>query len=201
MEIISRQDAKALGLKRYFTGTPCKHGHICERQVSNSACVVCHREGVDRHYAANAGAILKTKRAYHVKKRAERSAYNRIYYERNRDKFAESNRLYYVTHSDHLSEAERRRAKDNPAKFAARYARKRATELQAMPKWLTADHHAQIERLYAEAKRLTLETGVVWHVDHEIPLRGRNVSGLHVPWNLRVIPAVVNQRKSNKHVG
>lgn len=37
--------------------------------------------------------------------------------------------------------------------------------------------------------------GTRFHVDHIIPLHGANVSGLHVPWNLHVIPAVVNMAK------
>jgi hypothetical protein len=41
--IISRAEAKALGLKRFFTGKPCKYGHVVERRVGNYACVECDR--------------------------------------------------------------------------------------------------------------------------------------------------------------
>jgi hypothetical protein len=43
--------------------------------------------------------------------------------------------------------------------------------------------------------------GFSWHVDHKIPLRGESVSGLHVPWNLQVIPGAENMSKNNKFVG
>jgi hypothetical protein len=40
-DIITKQEAVKLGLDRYFTGKPCKHGHIAERRVRNSGCVKC----------------------------------------------------------------------------------------------------------------------------------------------------------------
>mgnify|MGYP000902553684 FL=1 len=77
----------------------------------------------------------------------------------------------------------------------ANRAKRRADELRRTPPW--ADHDL-IREVYAEARRLTRQTGVEHHVDHEIPLRGRLVSGLHVHTNLRAIPGGENILKGNR---
>lgn len=41
METISRKDAHAKGLRKYFSGVPCKQGHIAERYVTTNGCVAC----------------------------------------------------------------------------------------------------------------------------------------------------------------
>jgi hypothetical protein len=73
--------------------------------------------------------------------------------------------------------------------------RRHAAKLRATPFW---SQQAEIEALYEKARRLTDETGIEHHVDHIVPLRGRNVCGLHVIANLRVITAQQNKRKSNR---
>ncbi|MEQ6358083.1 hypothetical protein ABNX05_26230, partial [Lysinibacillus sp. M3] len=57
----------------------------------------------------------------------------------------------------------------------------------------------KIEWFYQEAKRLFKDTGVAHHVDHIVPLQGKYVSGLHVPWNLQILTALEISKKSNKH--
>jgi hypothetical protein len=66
---------------------------------------------------------------------------------------------------------------------------------QRTPPW--ADR-AVIKEFYDAAKRKTKQTGTLHHVDHIIPLKGKNVSGLHVENNLQVIPGAMNISKSNR---
>jgi len=40
-DIIDRRTAHRLNLRRFYTGKPCKQGHVCERYVANGSCVEC----------------------------------------------------------------------------------------------------------------------------------------------------------------
>lgn len=51
--IISRKDAKALGLQHYYTGIPCKHGHIDLRYTDNLTCSECIRQKARKRKAEN----------------------------------------------------------------------------------------------------------------------------------------------------
>jgi hypothetical protein len=86
----------------------------------------------------------------------------------------------------------------NPEKVRNQSARKRATKVFRVPSWLNEEHKKEILTVYKKAQELTQQTGIVYHVDHIVPLRGKCVSGLHVPWNLRIVTASENMAKSNK---
>lgn len=68
---------------------------------------------------------------------------------------------------------------------------------KATPPW---SNRFLLEEAYQLAKLRTEVTGIPWHVDHVIPLRGEDVCGLHVETNLAVVPAVVNIRKGNRRL-
>lgn len=88
--------------------------------------------------------------------------------------------------------------KENPHKKLARTRKRQAAKLKRTPNWLTKEDLKFIEKAYALAALKTIETGFPWHVDHIIPLQGRNVSGLHVPTNIQVIPGSDNVKKHNR---
>jgi hypothetical protein len=89
--------------------------------------------------------------------------------------------------------------KNNKPVKAALQGKRKAAQLQRTPKWITESDLRMIEAKYSLAAMLTRETGVIHHVDHIIPLQGKKVSGLHVFFNLRVIPGTDNVKKSNSY--
>lgn len=68
-------------------------------------------------------------------------------------------------------------------------ARRHAKSLRT-PKWLTKEHKKALRKFYRECP-------FGYQVDHIVPLRGKIVSGLHVPWNLQYLLADENRKKSN----
>lgn len=88
---------------------------------------------------------------------------------------------------------------NNPDKLREKDARRRAAKLQRIPKWTTETDLWMVQEIYELSVLRTKLTGILWHVDHIIPLQGGSVSGLHAPFNMQVIPAIENMRKSNKY--
>lgn len=84
---------------------------------------------------------------------------------------------------------------------AAVGAKRRATKINATPKWLTKQQLHEMKLIYATRLNVTRKTGITHHVDHIVPLNHPEVCGLHVPWNLRVITEEENVAKSNSLSG
>ncbi len=132
--------------------------------------------------------------------------YRKKYRELNREKLRETDRLYQLKNKEKIKEYDKlNRARisknyliNHRAQIYANNAKRRAIKYQATPKWLNRQHLREISELYKESVRLTKETGIIHHVDHIIPLRGKNVRGLHVPWNLQILTATENHKKTNK---
>jgi hypothetical protein len=89
-------------------------------------------------------------------------------------------------------------SKRNP-QYKRFYASQREKRVKlATPKWLTDSQKEDIKRMYFLRDKMADMFGLKYHVDHIVPLRGVNVCGLNVPWNLQILESSVNLAKSNK---
>lgn len=124
--------------------------------------------------------------------------------EEYRKKENERTLAWYYANFDKIKDAKNARNKkwrENNKHLVNYFTNKRYTaKKQRLPIWLTEENFKQIKAMYTLASALTKATGVQWHVDHIIPLQGKNVSGLHVPENLQVIQGSLNIGKSNKFI-
>lgn len=144
------------------------------------------------YYVANAAKIKKDVKAHRDLVGAQRrDGYIQTWRESNREKCSNYTRAYKSKYPEKVKKSQDSFVKRNLHKYAEREARKRASQLDATPKWLNADQLAEIKQIYKNCP-----SG--FHVDHIVPLLGQNVRGLHVPWNLQYLPALENMRKGNK---
>ena len=183
----TRAEAKATGAKYYFTGEPCKHGHIAARKTKG-ACVDCMK----LEWAE--GAVKRADYFKEYNKSEAGQAAKKTYYEAN----IELVKLRAMARPKNQRAQYTKTWKEkNPLLVKADNKHRRTKHKQATPKWLTAEERAQIRQIYIDAMTVTRITGVKWVVDHIYPLRGETVSGLHVPWNLVPMTRAANLIKSN----
>lgn len=88
--------------------------------------------------------------------------------------------------------------KNNSQSTSYHTANRRSAILKATPPWLTKEQREEIAGFYKTAKTMSKFHEIKYEVDHIEPLNGKKSRGLHVPWNLAVIPATDNRKKSNK---
>lgn len=226
--VISRKEARARGLTRYFTGKPCKHGHVSERFSRNGVCVECMPESRRKWREANSSKVREGRRKWKQDNpervnelarewRAANSEkvrdVNRKYYRENRERISSQQRAFRQAHPDETRERNRvwyaknaRRArqcssnwaKANKGKRAANQARRKAAKLRRTPEWADLD---LIAAFYATAREMTEASGIPHEVDHVVPLQGKTVSGLHVAANLQILTKSENSSKGNKYEG
>ena len=79
----------------------------------------------------------------------------------------------------------------NRAKINAREAKRRATKLRATPSWANLE---LIEKIYEQSRKMSIEQGVEYHVDHIVPLVSKLVCGLHCEANLQILVISKNNR-------
>lgn len=182
MHFISRSDAIAAGLKRYYTAKPCKRGHIAERITTTSTCVECKSLQEKAHYESGQGAKYRQQRY-----QADRPRFLAEQKRRDDTKRAEKiqyNRLWRIENPSYAMVYR----KDNAGLYAFHAAKRRCRIAQATPGWA---EWIEIKQLYDLAKT----RGLV--VDHIVPITHPLVCGLHCYSNLQLITAEENGQKSN----
>jgi hypothetical protein len=216
----TKDTARVAGLKYYQTGAACIHGHVAERLVSTGACAECNRirsrEQQRKLWAADPDAMrTKAREAYQAKPEHYRAKarewrddnldkqreYERQWRKDNPEKDRESARKHRKLKADYYREYDAAWRDANRARYRAFHRRRQTLKVQACPTWLTEDQIAAMVANYEQSERLTREMGILHEVDHIIPLNHPDVCGLHVPWNLQVLPREKNRQKSNSFDG
>lgn len=185
MNLVSRKEARSTGLKYYYTGKPCKRGHIAERFTRSRICRAC-----DKQYAElNPHKKKATNRRWRHNNPDKVKAFKQKERRRHADKIRTRTRAWRALHINEIKIANRLWRHNNRSAATALKARRRARKLRATPIWTCKETVADF---YLEAQYQGM------HVDHIVPLKHPLVCGLHVEHNLQLLTAAENQRKYNR---
>lgn len=131
----------------------------------------------------------------------EKKAKQKEYYQNNKDAFRIRYLAWKKANPEKVSVYAKKSRQKNKARVNAENAKRHTEKLNRIPKWLTKDDLWLIKEAYKLAQLRSELFGFEWHVDHIIPLQGKNVSGLHIITNLQVIPGKENLLKANSFKG
>jgi hypothetical protein len=202
MELVTWSEAKASGLKHYFTGKPCKRGHIALRQTSALRCMECAKEKQAERMKdpEKRAKQIKIVTEYNKKRRATDSNFrmrdNEYRKKWTHKKMQDPEYAAKVIKQGRIASAKRRAINPSANRFKA--ANYKISKYKRIPGWLTKEDRTKMKSVYAMRDWLnwTVPNGN-YQVDHVIPLRGVFVSGFHVPENLQIIRGADNARKGN----
>lgn len=181
----SKAEAILAGTKHYYTGLPCKNGHLADRITNSGHCVLCLKE------ARNARRKLSPER--HRKLQTLYSERNK---QKNPERFRElkrqrSRRAREKNPSENYRMVKEWREK-NPQKFLDQLHRRRQTN--------GTHNHEDISRILLQQKgrcgycRKSL--GKKFHRDHIMPIA---LGGTNDAKNIQLLCPKCNQKKHCKH--
>lgn len=164
----------------------------------SSYCKVCKKEReLETRYSIN-----ERRREYYHKNKERILKLQMMDRIKNADKYrerealrSESKKEYRMKNKEALTKKAKIYRTTNQSDYNYREAKRRATKIQATPYWSELN---EIKVLYKKVKWLESLTGLKYHVDHVIPLKGENVCGLHVWANLQILEEKLNISKGNR---
>lgn len=127
-----------------------------------------------------------------------RSAQDKAHFARERERIVERQKKYNDANRERINENQKERNRvhyqNNKAQYRARLSVRHKVERKAKPSW--ADSKAMAG--FYELAQLFKRAGLNLHVDHIVPLQGKNVCGLHWEGNMQLLLASKNVSKGNK---
>lgn len=203
--IVNRAEAKTNGDKKYFTGKPCKRGHVSQRWVSTCMCCECLKvDARDKYWSDPDAARLHAREKYNPE-------YQAWYYAENKDAISARNAKWLKDNAGRKKEIDAKYRSENKekirranAKWASENPETRLTNWRnrsAMIRMAEGTHTAQdVKDIYesqlGECVYCGSDLSDGYHVDHIMPLV---LGGSNWSSNLQCLCATCNLRKGGKH--
>lgn len=163
-----------------------------ERWTSTRDCVGCTKERKAIYRKNNKENLSNKFKEWYLKNKESRSVYCKIWQEENKEYVKEQNKIICQKNKKQRNEYLAVWKKNNKDKINAT-----AMTHSIIRKRLVGNQ--KIAKLYAkETAKIYKKCPIGFEVDHIIPLRGKTVNGLHVPWNLQYLSISDNRKKHNK---
>jgi 5-methylcytosine-specific restriction endonuclease McrA len=206
--LVTRAEARAAGLKRFFTGEPCKHGHTAQRQTANNQCWGCKKPVTKEYMAAwlakNPDRRKAISAAYWARNRERYQAYyqqnverilprNKAWREANQEAYRRSVNDWHKAHPDRVKAIHRRWVESNPEQVAAHSAATRAKRREAEGRYTVAEVLTLLEKQGGRCVYCGTSIRSKYHADHIVPLaRG----GSNWISNIQLTCPTCNHRKN-----
>ena len=210
---------------RLANAEKCKQNHAAYYASNKEVISKKHKE----YYELNKESITARNKEYFEANREHLEQTRKEWYTKNKDRCKARMKLYNEVNKEHLSAKSKEyylANKEKISKYLKEYCTKNAKALsrqkstwraanrgrismlrhkyeqrlkRATPHWLTAEDISCMEDMYTAARMFKEYTGIDYDVDHVVPLQGKTVCGLNVPWNLAILEQSANRRKGNRY--
>lgn len=192
---LTQKSAREVGSKRYFTGKPCKYGHIADRNTKNGTCYECSSLRGKAWYRANEDHVKQAARTWSELNRDRVVELGKEYRQTNHEKIRSRKFEYYHENADVIKEKVRSWKRDNPDRVNLHNTNRRAIKLSAEGSYTDNDVELLRAKQGNRCAICSTKLSKTYHVDHVTPLsRG----GSNWPANLQITCPKCNLQKGAK---
>jgi 5-methylcytosine-specific restriction endonuclease McrA len=157
-KVISREEAKALGLNKYYTGRPCSRGHVAERYIINRQCLGCQ----EQYRKTNSDKVKEIIKRYWAANKERKREYDKKYVAENAERKRAVAAAYYAANAERILQRQLDRRAKNPGAvrhIEYKYRERNKDKVRAtIKKWEKENPHAMaVKRQKRRVKKLQAE--------------------------------------------
>lgn len=200
--VVTRAEARAKGLRHYFTGRPCKYGHLEQKQTSTGNCMACKRNFENQWRVSNPSeAKNKSKLRYHRNRKSilEAQRLDRINnsqkYKNKYLKRRDKNYIYGLKNRERMRENTKRWRQNNPQGYLS-HIHKRRSALARGTSFTQSEIDSMLINQSYRCLNCRRDISNNPHIDHVMPL---SLGGDNSIKNIQLLCQTCNQRKHAKH--